>query len=274
MLDIIKAALLGIIEGITEFLPVSSTGHLILADQFIKLHQSTAFINMFNVTIQLGAILAVVIIYFHKLNPFSPRKTWAERQATWQIWGKVIFAVLPSVVVGLLLNDWMDAHLMNWVVVAITLILYGILFILVENHNATLTPTISTVPQISYRIAFLIGCFQLLSLVPGTSRSGATILGGIFLGASRLASTEFSFFLAIPTMFGATLLKLLKFFMHGGTLAGEEGLILLTGVVVSFVTAYIAIKALLDYVKTNSFKPFGWYRIILGIVVILYFLIA
>lgn len=271
MLEIIKAVILGIVEGITEFLPISSTGHLYLADEFVKLNESTAFINMFMVVIQLGAILAVLVLYFNKLNPWAPSKDHLERSQTWALWFKVIVAVLPSVIVGLPLNDWMDAHLTSWQVISATLIIYGILFIVIENFNRKRHPRFTDLNQISYKLAFMIGLFQVLSLVPGTSRSGATILGAILIGASRYVATEFSFFLAIPTMFGASLLKVLKYFVSGNTFNGSELMVLFTGVVVSFVVAYLSIKFLLNYIRNNDFKPFGWYRIGLGIIVISYF---
>jgi len=271
VLDIIKAVILGIVEGITEFLPISSTGHLVLVDEFIKMQQSTQFTDMFNVVIQLGAIMAVVVIYFHKLNPLSPRKSSGEKRDTWVLWSKVILAVIPSVIIGLPLNDWMDAHLMNWAVVSATLIIYGILFIVIENHNKSLTPKFADLKTLPYTTALFIGVFQLLSLVPGTSRSGATILGAILIGASRYVATEFSFFMAIPTMFGASLLKLYKYFDHGNSLMGLQGMVLAVGVIVSFVVAYISIRFLLDYIKRNDFKAFGWYRIVLGALVIGYF---
>lgn len=271
MLDIIKAIILGIVEGITEFLPISSTGHLILVNEFIKMSQTTQFTDMFNVVIQLGAIMAVVVLYFHKLNPLSPKKTHLEQRDTWVLWFKVIVAVLPSVVIGLLLNDWMDAHLMNWEVVSAMLLLYGILFIVIENRNANRQPEFIDLNRLSYRTAFIIGMFQLLSLVPGTSRYGATILGGILIGTSRYVATEFSFFLAIPTMFGASLLKVYKYFHHGGTFDGLQTAVLLIGMLVSFMVAYLAIRFLLNYIQHNNFKAFGWYRIILSIIVIGYF---
>ncbi|MCH4163741.1 MAG: undecaprenyl-diphosphate phosphatase [Lentilactobacillus diolivorans] len=271
MLDVIKAIILGIVEGITEFLPISSTGHLILVNEFIKMSQSTQFTDMFNVVIQLGAIMAVVVLYFHKLNPLSPRKTAIEKNRTWVLWFKVIVAVLPSVVLGLLLNDWMDAHLMNWAVVAAMLLVYGVLFIVIENWNANRRPRFTDLNTLPYQTALIIGMFQLLSLVPGTSRSGATILGAILIGASRYVATEFSFFLAIPTMFGASLLKVYKYFAHGGVFTGLQTVILATGMIVSFVVAYLAIRFLLNYIKNNNFKVFGWYRIVLSLIVIVYF---
>lgn len=271
MLDILKAAILGIIEGITEFLPISSTGHLYLADEFVKLNESTAFINMFMVVIQLGAIMAVVVLYFTKLNPWAPSKSVLERRQTWTLWFKVIIAVLPSVIVGLPLNDWMETHLTSWQVIAATLIIYGILFIVIENYNRTKRPRFTDLNQLPIKLAVFIGLFQILSMVPGTSRSGATILGAILIGTSRFVATEFSFFLAIPTMFGASLLKVLKYFLHGNTFTGSQITVLLTGVIVSFVVAYLAIKFLLHYIRNNDFKLFGWYRIVLGVVVITYF---
>ncbi|ANK60622.1 undecaprenyl-diphosphate phosphatase [Loigolactobacillus backii] len=271
MLNIIKAVILGIIEGITEFLPISSTGHLYLADEFVRLSESTAFINMFMVVIQLGAIMSVVVLYFHKLNPLSPRKNSQEKRQTWVLWGKVILAVLPSVIIGLPLNDWMEEHLTSWQVIATTLIVYGILFIIIENHNKKTTAKYTDLNHLPMNIALFIGLFQVLSMIPGTSRSGATILGAILIGTSRYVATEFSFFLAIPTMFGASLLKIAKYFMHGNTFTGMQTVVLLTGVVVSFVVAYLSIKFLLNYIKKNDFKAFGWYRIILGVVVIAYF---
>lgn len=271
MLDIIKAIILGIIEGITEFLPISSTGHLYLADEFIKLNESTAFINMFMVVIQLGAILAVLVLYFNKLNPWAPTKNPIERRQTWTLWAKVIIAVLPAVIVGLPLNDWMDAHLTSWQVIATTLIGYGILFVVIENANRHKVPRFTNLAQLPIRMAIAIGLFQVLAMVPGTSRSGATILGAILLGASRYVAAEFSFFLAIPTMFGASSLKILKYFLHGNTFTYTQVIVLLTGVIVSYIVAYLAIKFLLHYIKNNDFKSFGWYRIALGLIVILYF---
>ncbi|HIZ95170.1 MAG TPA: undecaprenyl-diphosphate phosphatase [Candidatus Ligilactobacillus excrementavium] len=271
-MDIIKSIILGIVEGITEFLPISSTGHLVLVDEFIKMQQPKQFTDMFNVVIQLGAILAVVVLYFHKLNPVSPKKSSQEKKNTWSLWFKVIVAILPSAIIGLPLNDWMDEHLMNWAVVSATLIIYGILFIVVENRNekkkSDLQAKYSNLDSLPYSIALFIGMFQVLSLIPGTSRSGATILGAILIGTSRYVGTEFSFFLAIPTMFGASLLKIVKFFGQGGSLGGEQGIILLVGMVVSFVVAYLSIRFLMNYIQNNDFKAFGWYRIILGALVI------
>ncbi|UQS81728.1 undecaprenyl-diphosphate phosphatase [Bombilactobacillus folatiphilus] len=271
MLNILKAIILGIIEGITEFLPISSTGHLYLANEFVKLQESQAFINMFMVVIQLGAILAVVIIYFHKLNPFSPTKSTSQKRETWSLWWKVLLACIPSIIVGLPLNDFMDQHFNTWQVISATLLIYGILFILIENWNKKRQPKLSQLNKLPYSFALAIGVFQILSLVPGTSRSGATILGAILIGASRFVATEFSFFLAIPTMVGASGLKLVKYFIHGNTFTGMQITILLVGTFVSFLVAYLSIKFLLDYIKKNDFKAFGWYRIILAIIVIGYF---
>lgn len=271
MIEMIKAIILGIIEGITEFLPISSTGHLYLANEFVKLKESTAFINMFMVVIQFGAIMAVISLYFNKLNPWAHSKNKLEQQQTWLLWGKVILAVLPSVIIGLPLNDWMDAHLTSWQVISATLIIYGILFILIEHFNQRRAATFVDLNQLPISVAVLIGLFQVLSLVPGTSRSGATILGAILVGTSRYVATEFSFFLAIPTMFGASLLKMTKYLIHGNAFTGMQLMVLFIGVFVSFVVAYLTIKFLLNYIQHNDFKAFGWYRIILGLAVMVYF---
>ena len=270
LFELLKAAILGIIEGITEWLPISSTGHMILADEFINLNTSQAFKDMFLVVIQLGAILAVVVLYFHKLNPFSPKKSQQEKRDTFTLWGKVIVSCLPAAVIGLLFDDLIESTFFNYVTVAVMLILYGVLFILVENWNKRRKPKVETLSDLSYRTAFCIGLFQVLALIPGTSRSGATILGGILLGASRTVSAEFTFFLAIPVMFGASLLKMLKF---GFTYSGMEIAILLTGMIVAFVVSILAIKFLMGYIKKHDFKAFGYYRIILGALVLLYFLV-
>lgn len=269
MIEFFKAIFLGIIEGITEFLPISSTGHLYLADYFIKLQQPKAFVDMFMVVIQLGAILSVIVIYFNKLNPFSPKKTQVEKKDTWNLWFKVVVATIPAVIVGLPLNDFMEKYLTNWQVIATTLIVYGILFIVLEKINETKKFTLTNLNDMTYKFALMVGMIQILAIVPGTSRSGATILGAMLLGASRYVSTEFSFFLAIPTMFGASLLKLLMFFKHGNSFTGIQLPLLLVGMFVSFIVAYLAIKFLLNYIKTHDFTAFGWYRIILGVVVIL-----
>ena len=272
MMEFLKAVLFGIVEGITEWLPVSSTGHLILLDEFVKLDVSATFYEMFQVVIQLGAILAVIVLFFHKLNPLSPRKSAELKKGTWNLWFKVVVAVIPSAVVGLLLDDWMDAHLYNHVVVAVMLVVYGIAFLLVERRNAAATAKIADVDTIDYRTAILMGAFQCLSLIPGTSRSGATILGGIFLGVSRAAAAEFSFFMAIPTMLGASALKLLKFLLEGVQATSTEIVVLITGCVVSFLVSLAVIKGLMEYVRKHSFSVFGIYRIVLGAVVLAYWL--
>jgi len=269
-IELLKAAILGIVEGITEWLPISSTGHMILVEQFIKLNTSDAFQEMFRVVIQLGAILAVVILYFHKLNPFSPKKSLQQKKDTMSIWYKVIIGILPAAIIGIPLDDWMDEHLYNYQTVALMLVLYGILFIIIENHNKGRNALVQNFNQLSYKMAFLIGMFQVLSLVPGTSRSGATILGAILIGTSRTIAAEYSFFLSIPVMFGASALKLVKF---GFNFTGTEIAILLVGMVVAFVVSILAIRFLLGYIKTNDFKAFGWYRIVLGVLVMGYFLI-
>ena len=271
ILEILKAVLFGIVEGITEWLPVSSTGHLILLNEFINLKVSQEFQSMFDVVIQLGAILAVIVIFFRKLNPFDPQKSPAKKKATWELWFKVCLAIIPSGVVGVLFDDWMDAHLHSGIPVAIALIVYGVAFILVEKRNAGVQPRVSKVWHIDYKTALLIGCFQCLSLVPGTSRSGSTILGAILLGVSRGAGSEFSFFMAIPTMLGASAIKLLKFLVSGAAFGFGELVLLLVGTVVSFVVSMIAIKALMNYVRKHSFSAFGVYRIVLGVIVLVYF---
>ena len=271
MFEILKAILFGIVEGITEWLPISSTGHLILLDEFVKLKVSPEFYEMFQVVIQLGAIGAVLVLFFHKLNPFSPKKNAAQKKGTWELWFKVVVAVLPSAVIGLLLDDWMDDHLYNFVVVAITLIIYGVAFIFVERRNAGKVLAIKSTADIDYRTAILIGCFQCLSLIPGTSRSGSTILGGILLGVSRSAASEFSFFLAIPTMLGASALKLLKYVLEGMIPTGQEIGVLLVGCIVSFLVSLFVIHSLMEYVRKHNFSAFGVYRIVLGALVLLYF---
>ena len=269
--ELLKAILFGIVEGITEWLPVSSTGHLILLDDFVKLKVSPEFMEMFEVVIQLGAILAVILLFFRKLNPFALSKTTEEKKSTWSLWFKVVVAVLPSAVIGLLLDDWMDEHLYNYIVVAIALILYGVAFLFVEKKPLSGTP-IAEVWDIDYKTAIFIGCFQCLSLIPGTSRSGSTILGAILLGVGRSAGAEFSFFLAIPTMLGASALKLVKYLMEGMLPSGLELGVLATGCIVSFAVSMLVIKALMDFVRKRSFAPFGVYRIILGAAVLAYFL--
>ena len=273
MIEILKAILFGIVEGITEWLPISSTGHMILLDEFVHLQVAPAFYEMFEVVIQLGAILAVILLFFHKLNPFSAKKDVNQKKDTWQLWFKVVVAVLPSAVLGLLLDDWMDAHLYNYVVVAIALIVYGVAFMYVEKLNKGKALKVKNVYEIDYRTALLIGCFQCLSLIPGTSRSGSTILGAILLGVGRSAGAEFSFFLAIPTMLGASALKLLKYLLEGVLPTGTEIAVLLVGCVVSFVVSLLVIRGLMDYVRRHSFRAFGIYRIILGAAVLGYFVV-
>lgn len=267
--DFIYAAIIGIIQGITEWLPVSSTGHMILANEFIKLPVSDAFWNMFLVVIQLGSILAVLFLYFHKLNPFSSKKSSNQKKQTINLWLKVIVGVIPAGIIGILFDDLVESALSGPIVVAIALIVYGILFIALENRKRE--PKIKTLNQLTYKTALQIGCFQILSLIPGTSRSGSTILGGIICGASREIAAEFSFFLAVPVMFGASLLRAVKFFLSGVAVSGSEIGILITGVVVAFVVSVFAIKFLMGYIRKHDFKAFGYYRIILGIIVILYF---
>ena len=278
LIEILKAILFGIVEGITEWLPVSSTGHLILLNEFVKLKVSEEFFEMFQVVIQLGAILAVLVLFFKKLNPFSNQKSEVEKKQTWTLWYKVIVAVLPSAVLGLLLDDWMDEKLYRFEVVAIALIIYGVAFILVERQNKQKEFRIKDVHQIDYRTALLIGAFQCLSLIPGTSRSGSTILGGILLGVSRPAAAEFSFFLAIPTMLGASGLKVVKYGYEcykGEALYPNmtELVVLAVGCVVSFIVSVAVIRALMEYVRKRSFSAFGIYRIVLGILVLSYFLL-
>ena len=272
--EILKAVLFGIVEGVTEWLPISSTGHLILLDEFVQLQVSDEFKSMFDVVIQLGAILAVIVLFFHKLNPFAPSKTAEAKKNTWSLWFKVVAAIIPSGLVGIVLDDWMDAHLHNGIVVSVALILYGVAFILVEKRNASRQAKIGDVYEIDYKTALLIGAFQCLSLIPGTSRSGSTILGAILIGVGRSAGAEFSFFMAIPTMLGASAIKGLKFILSGVAITGTEIGILVTGCVVSFVVSLLVIKGLMEYVRRHSFSAFGVYRIILGIVVLGYFAIA
>ena len=273
-IEFLKAILFGIVEGITEWLPVSSTGHMILLDEFIHLQVSEAFYEMFQVVIQLGAIGAVILLFFHKLNPFSPRKNEVQKKATWDLLIKIVVAVIPSAIIGLLLDDWMDEHLYNHIVVAIALIVYGVAFLYVEKWNAGRSFTITKTSQIDYRTALLLGAFQCLSLIPGTSRSGSTILGAIILGIARPAGAEFSFFMAIPTMLGASALKLLKFLMEGVKATGIEIMVLIVGCVVSFIVSLLVIRGLMAFVRKRSFAVFGIYRIILGAVVLLYFLLT
>ena len=280
IIELLKAVLFGIVEGITEWLPISSTGHIILLEDFIPLNISPVFYDLFEIVIQLGAILAVIVLFFHKLNPFSPKKDLTQKKDTWSLWFKVVVAVLPSAVLGLLLDEPLDNCLrgtavlgttLNTVVVALAFIVYAIAFILVERRNAKGNFRIQEVGGIDYRTALFIGAFQVLSIIPGTSRSGATILGAILLGVGRSAGAEFSFFLAIPTMLGASALKLVKFLLDGASATATELGVLVVGTVVSFFVSLLVIKALMEYVRRHSFASFGIYRIILGIAVIAYF---
>ena len=290
-MELLKAVLFGIVEGVTEWLPISSTGHLILLNEFITLNISDAFRSMFDVVIQLGAILAVIVLFFHKLNPFSPQKTAGEKKQTWRLWFKVIVAIIPSGIVGVLFDDWMDEHLHNAVVVSIALIVYGVAFILVERRNTRgkfqristkdgvtvaklKEQSVDNVYDISYRTALFIGLFQCLSLIPGTSRSGSTILGAILIGVGRSAGAEFSFFMAIPTMLGASAIKGLKFLLSGVAATGTEIGVLVVGCMVSFLVSLLVIRGLMEYVRNHSFSVFGVYRIVLGVVVLAYFALA
>ena len=270
IIELLKAVFLGIVEGITEWLPISSTGHLILVNEFLNLRQSKDFIDMFNIVIQLGAILAVMVIYFKRLNPFQPGKTAREVQLTWQLWLKVVIACVPSAFFGLLLDDWMEAHLSNFFVVAIMLVVYGIAFIWIEDRNRRVEPKVTDLARMSYKTAFYIGLFQVLSIIPGTSRSGATILGGIIVGTSRSVAADFTFFLAIPTMFGYSGLKAVKYFIDGNTLTGGQAAILLVASVTAFLVSLFVIRFLMNYIKKHDFTVFGKYRIVLGIIVLFY----
>ena len=260
MLEVLKVIILGIVQGITEWLPISSTGHLILVEQLIQLKQNEAFTNMFNVVIQFGSILAVVVIYFHKLNPFSPTKTEKQKKMTIQLWIKVVIGTIPALIGGVLLNDLIESKLSNAYVVALMLIVYGILFIVIEKRNETREPKVKRLSQLSVKTVLLIGVFQMMAMIPGTSRSGATIVGAL--------AAEFTFFLAIPVMFGASALKLFKF---GLAFTPMQVFLLLLGMIVSFAVSVIAIKFLMKYIKNHDFKAFGYYRIVLGIVVFLFF---
>ncbi|SHH85036.1 undecaprenyl-diphosphatase [Sporobacter termitidis DSM 10068] len=275
ILEIIKSIILGIVEGVTEWLPISSTGHMLLVNEFLKLGESQEFIDMFLVVIQLGAILAVVVLFWNKIIPFGANKKLEEKRQSWSLWGKIIVACIPAMIVGLLLNDQIEAlfyhsSVTSVITIAATLIFYGVLFIVIENRNKDQVAKIRTLPQVTYKTALFVGLFQLLSLIPGTSRSGATIIGAILIGTSRVAAAEFTFVLSIPVMFGASLLKLYKF---GFDFTGLEVAVLLVGVIVAFIVSLISIRFLMNYVKKHDFKVFGWYRIVLGIIVLVYFLI-
>ena len=268
MLEALKVIILGIGEGITEWLPISSTGHLILVEEFVKLNFSQSYLDMFNVVIQLGAIMAVVVIYFHRLNPFSPKKTEKQKKMTLQLWVKVVIASIPAGVVGILFNDFIEEKFNNSYVVATMLIVVGVLFIVIENRHKGRKPQITKISQMGVPVLIWIGVFQMLAMIPGTSRSGATIIGALALGVSRTAAADFTFFLAIPAMAGASLVKLRHF---GFDFTGTELGLLLLGCVVSFVVSILAIKFLLKYIQNHDFKAFGYYRIVLGIIVFLYF---
>jgi len=270
MLEALKVIILGIVEGITEWLPISSTGHLILVEEFVKLNFSQSYLDMFNVVIQLGAIMAVVVIYFHRLNPFSPKKTEKQKKMTLQLWVKVVIASIPAGVVGILFNDFIEEKFNNSYVVATMLIVVGVLFIVIENRHKGRKPQITKISQMGVPVLIWIGVFQMLAMIPGTSRSGATIIGGILLGCSRELASEYTFFLAVPVMFGASLLKLVK---HGFAFTGVEVAIMIVGMLVAFVVSIFAIKFLMQYIKKHDFKAFGWYRIVLGVIVLLYFVI-
>lgn len=301
--EALKAFLIGVVEGITEWLPISSTGHMILVDEFVKLQVSDEFLKLFLVVIQIGAILAVIILYFHKLNPFSPRKTSGEKKSTWRLWGMVVIGCIPAAILGFALDDWVNDHFYNKVTVAAMLILYGIVFIVLERRNrrklreaeamvaqprgrharvgsgdvttaaeASLFK-VNDVDDIDWKTALKIGFFQVLAIIPGTSRSGATIIGGMLCGCSRTAATEFTFFLAIPVMLGWGLVKVVKFVVAGVAMTMTEVVVLVVGIVTAFVVSVLAIKFLMGYIKKNDFTAFGWYRIVVGVLVLGYFVL-
>ena len=271
--EILKAIFFGIVEGVTEWLPISSTGHLILVQEFVKLNQEKSFMEMFNIVIQLGAILAVIVLYFERLNPFQPGKTKQEIRLTWQLWLKVAIACIPSILVALPFDSWFEAHFNFMFPIAIALILYGFAFIWIEKRNATVQPKVTSLAHMSYQTALMIGLFQVLAIIPGTSRSGATILGAIILGTSRSVAADFTFFLAIPTMFGYSGLKAVKFFLDGHVLDFHQLVLLILASVTAFVVSLYAIRFLTDYVKKHDFTVFGKYRIGLGALLILYVLV-
>lgn len=271
--EIIKSVILGVVQGITEWLPISSTGHMILVDEFISfMADNKPFRDLFLVVIQFGSILAVVTLYFHKLNPFSPKKTTEEKNDTWRMWFKVLVGCVPAAVIGLLFDDIIMQHFYNWYVVAAALIIYGVLFIVIENLDRK--PKINSIGEMSYKTAALIGMFQVLAMIPGTSRSGSTILGAVLIGASRYVAAEFSFFLAVPVMLGASTLEIVKYFAEYGMFNGEQLLILLVGMAVAYLVSVAAIRFLMGYIRKHDFKAFGYYRIVLGVVVTVYFLIT
>ncbi|WLD86155.1 undecaprenyl-diphosphate phosphatase [Stomatobaculum sp. F0698] len=271
IIEILKVIVLGMVEGFTEWLPISSTGHLILINQLIHLDVSPEFMEMFRVVIQLGAILAVVMLYFDRLNPLSRSKRGDQRRVALTLWSKIIVACIPAAILGKLLDDWMDAHLYNGLVVSIMLVVYGVLFILIENRNQTSKPQITKMWQLNYQTALYIGMFQVLALIPGTSRSGVTILGAVILGCSRAVAAEFSFFVGIPVMLGASLLKLAKF---GFRFSNAEILYLVLGMAVAFLVSVYSIRFLMSWVKKNDFKVFGYYRIVLGVIVLIWYVIS
>lgn len=273
LIEILKVIFLGIVEGITEWLPISSTGHMLLVDEFIQMNVSDEFKEMFFVVIQLGAILAVVVLFWQKMWPFQmkDKSKPVVKKDTFSMWFKVVVACIPGAVVTILFDDFIEEHLHTPVVIALTLIIYGIAFIVIERWNKNRTPKTKELSDITYRTAFLIGLFQVLSIIPGTSRSGSTIIGGLVIGVSRVAAAEFTFFLAVPVMFGLSALKMLKF---GFTYTSTEVAVLLIGTVVAFVVSILVIKFLMSYIKKHDFQIFGWYRIVLGIIVLLYFAIA
>ena len=274
-LEFLKAVLFGIVQGVTEWLPISSTGHMILLDELVRLDVSAAFYELFQVVIQLGSVLAVLVLYFHRLNPFSPKKSPQEKTRTWQMWFKVAAGVLPLIVPALLLDDFIDEHFYNYVVVAIALIVYGVLFLVVENRNRGRAPRVTSLNELSYGRAALVGVVQMLAIIPGTSRSGSTILGAILLGLDRSLAAEFSFFMAIPVMAGASGLKAVKYLLEGGlAFTSTEWLVLITGTVVAFLVSLAVIRLLVRFVQKHDFKVFGIYRIVLGIAVLGYFLLA
>ena len=274
-LEFLKAVLFGIVQGVTEWLPISSTGHMILLDELVHLNVSEAFYELFQVVIQLGSVLAVLVLYFHRLNPFSQKKSPQEKTRTWQMWFKVAVGVLPLVVPALLLDDFIDEHFYNYVVVAVALIVYGVLFLVVENWNRGRKPRVTTLHELSYGRAALVGVVQMLAIIPGTSSSGSTILGAILLGLDRSLAAEFSFFMAIPVMAGASGLKAVKYLLEGGlAFTSTEWMVLITGTVVAFLVSLAAIRFLVRFVQKHDFKAFGVYRIVLGIVVLGYFLLA
>lgn len=271
-IEIIKSIVLGIVQGITEWLPISSTGHMILVNQFLNLNFDKAFIDLFMVVIQFGSIFAVIVMYFKRLNPLSPDKTVSEKKQVWNMWFKVLAAVVPAAVIGLKFDDVITEYCYNTYVVSLALIVYGILFIIIENRNKPVR--IKNISELSYKTAFGIGIFQVLALIPGTSRSGATILGAIMLGLSRETAAEFSFFLAVPVMLGASALKIVKYFMEYGFMGTEELIVLIVGMITAYIISVFAIKFLMHYIRKHDFKIFGYYRIILGIAVLLYFTLS